>query len=161
MEKTEKSQCFAGSHDKIPPANKLSDTNNSKLERYVDWLNEEKFKERKDLIKLLMTLATAILTFTVGFRKDIIGSDPPNHIEYLHLFWYFQLATIILSFLYYILEYRTIFFLRLKKVTDKISWTHRAGKLEEMVYTIVVWITPFIFLFSLVFITLFVVHNTR
>ncbi|MGD2085603.1 MAG: hypothetical protein PVH61_05390 [Candidatus Aminicenantes bacterium] len=149
-------ECFSGSHFEIN-----NKEENKDLEKYVDWLNDEKYNERKNLIKFLVTLGSAILTFTVSFRKDIIGATPPEKIWLLQGFWITLLLSIISAFIYYFLEYRYMFYIRVKKVTENIPKSHYCGKIERMFHTIFVYLTPITFLVSLLFLTIFILLNVK
>jgi len=151
------STCEAGSHIHIP----TESSNDSSLRTYVDWLNEQKFSERKELIKFLFTIASAILTFTIAFRKDIIGTGQPANINLLQASWLLLLSSIIFALIYYFLEYRMIFYIRARKLNISIPWTHHAGFLETAIYNMSVYLTPLSFIASLILLTYFVLINVH
>ena len=150
------SVCFSGSHYELK--NRNTDKSDD-LENYIDWLNEEKYKDRKEFIKQILTFGIAILTFTITFRKDIIGSGAPNQVSLLITSWISILTSIAGALAYYFLEYRYIFYLRIKKITSHIPKSHYLGKLEYIVYTILVYITPLSFVVGIVLLSVFVIIN--
>lgn len=132
----------------------------SAQEAYVDWLNEEKFRERKEFLKFILTLAVSVLAFTVSFRKDIIGVDAGTAVPLLlKAFWLVLLASVALAMIYYFLEYRYIFYLRLKRAQVMPPWNHYAGKVERLTYSSVVYLTPIAFISSLILLTSYVVGS--
>jgi len=150
-------ECRSGSHTEPQPQSSKDST----VSNYVDWLNEQKFSERKELIKFLFTIASAILTFTIAFRKDIIGVGEPAKVYLLQASWLMLLSSIILSLIYYFLEYRMMFYIRVRKVTKNIPWTHHAGLPETIAYNLSVYLTPLTFIGSLVLLTYFVLVNVH
>jgi multisubunit Na+/H+ antiporter MnhB subunit len=130
------------------------------LKGYVNWLNEEKFKERKGILTFLTTISTALLAFTISFRKDVAG-DSPHHIEYLKAHWLLLLIAIALSVAYYFLEVRYMFYQRVSKVTNQVPCTHYAGKVERCIFVFAVYTTPATFLAAIATLTIFVLLNTK
>jgi hypothetical protein len=160
--------CRAGSHYAIEePASEQSQGGHgepsadpSALGPYADWLNEEKFKERKEFLKFILTLAVSVLAFTVSFRKDVIGSEAGTPVPLLlKAFWLLLLASIVLAMIYYFLEYRYIFYLRLGRAQVMPPWNHYAGKVERLVYSAVVYLTPIAFIAGLILLTSYVVGS--
>jgi hypothetical protein len=132
----------------------------SALGPYADWLNEEKFRERKELLKFILTLAVSVLAFTVSFRKDVIGGDAGTSVPVpLKAFWLLLLASVALAMIYYFLEYRYIFYLRLRRAQVMPPWNHYAGRVERLAYSAVVYLTPIAFISSLILLTSYVVGS--
>jgi hypothetical protein len=150
-------ECRAGSHAELQPQPSADST----LSNYVDWLNEQKFSDRKELIKFLFTIASAVLTFTIAFRKDIVGAGEPSKVYLLQASWLMLLASIIFALVYYILEYRWISYNRARKVVQRIPWTHYAGLPEEIIFNLSVYLTPLSFIVGLVLLTWFVLVNVH
>ena len=126
---------------------------------YVDWLNEEKFKERKAFISFITTLATSVLAFTVSFRRDVIGTNF-HAIGLLKAFWILLLVCVSAAVVYHLLEIRYVFYERVRKVTTEVPFTHYAGIVERRCLVGVVFVTPISFVLALLCLTLFVIINT-
>lgn len=131
----------------------------NEAEKYVDWLNEEKFEERKKLLAYLGTVATALLSFTVAFRKDVAGSEPVE-IELLQAHWILLLSSVLLAIVYHWLEVRFISACRARKVRRDLPCWHDFGLLERWLHTVVVFATPITFIAGLSLLTWFVVLNS-
>lgn len=138
----------------------MKSPNPSDLDHYGDWLNEEIFKERKGILSLLITISTALLGFTISFRKDVAGLNP-QHLEFLKAHWLLLLITILLSVIYYYLEVRFILYQKKRKIDDNVSWTHYAGRMEGCILALVVYTTPATFLAAVASLTIFVLLNTH
>ena len=126
---------------------------------YEAWVHEERTKDRKEMIKFLITISSAILTFTITFRKDIVGDVIVSNIILLQITWILLLISTILGIIYYILEYRYSSLKRFSRVRSEIPTAIEMKIIEKKIYNYVAYITPYSFILSLLFLTAFVIFN--